>query len=109
MDLRGCRQGSAVEVRWIDLDEGERNRLRELGIREGALLHVVNCGAFGAKVVALGADRFAIDGGTCACITVVPQDSGEDVAVVGTRDLNVDLRTLLKRARLNQHKSPASA
>ena len=86
--LRVCPLGSAVEVQWIDLEDGERTRLRELGIREGALLHVVNCGAFGAKVVALGSDRFAIDGRTCACIAVLPHvyNDGEH-AVVGSRDL----------------------
>ena len=85
MNLRVCPIGSAVEVRWIDLEDGERTRLRELGIREGALLHVVNCGAFGAKVVALGSDRFAIDGRTCACIAVIPHD---EHVVVGSLDLH---------------------
>lgn len=85
MELRLCPIGSAVEVRWLDLDADEQLRMRELGIREGALLHVVNCGAYGSKVVAIGADRFAIDGRTCACIAVVPQD--ENVAIVGSADL----------------------
>jgi len=90
MDLRGCVTGSAVEVRWIDLDEDERNRLRELGIREGAVLHVVNCGAFGSKVVALGSDRFAIDGRTCACIAVLPQGTGKNANLIGSLDLRPD-------------------
>gem|GEM_PF-940011 len=85
MDLRLCPIGSAVEVRWLDLDADEQQRMRELGIREGTLLHVVNCGAFGSKVVAVGADRFAIDGRTCACIAVIPHD--EDSDVVGSKDL----------------------
>jgi len=85
MDLGICPTGSAVRVRWVDLDDGERARLRELGIREGAVLHVVNCGAFGARVVAIGSDRFAIDGRTCACIAVIPHD--DDAAVVGSQDL----------------------
>ena len=79
--------GSAVEVRWIDLDDGERNLLRELGIREGAVLHIVNCGASGARVVALGSDRFAIDGHTCACIAVLPQSATDNTALVGSADL----------------------
>jgi len=70
MDLGICPIGSAVKVRSLDLDDEERSRMRELGIREGAVLHVVNCGAFGSKVVAIGSDRFAIDGRTCACIMV---------------------------------------
>lgn len=88
VDLRLCPAGSAVEVRWLDLDDDERARMRELGIREGALLHVINCGAFGAKVVAIGSDRFAIDGRTCACIAVATPDANS--AVVGSLDLNPD-------------------
>ncbi|WP_425956940.1 FeoA family protein [Xylanimonas sp. McL0601] len=72
MDLRLCPAGTAAEVRWVDLDEDERARLRELGLREGAVVHVVHCGAFGGRVIAVGSDRFAIDGRTCACIGVVP-------------------------------------
>lgn len=85
MNLGICPIGSAVTVRWIDLDDDERTRMRELGIREGAVLHVVNCGAFGSRVVAVGSDRFAIDGRTCACIAVIRHD--DDGAVVGSRDL----------------------
>ncbi|QAY62863.1 ferrous iron transport protein A [Xylanimonas allomyrinae] len=72
MDLRLCPAGTSAEVRWVDLDDEERTRLRELGLREGAVVHVVHCGAFGSRVVAVGADRFAIDGRTCACIGVDP-------------------------------------
>lgn len=87
MELLTCSRGSTVEVQWIDLADAERNRLRELGIREGAVLHIVNCGAFGAKVVALGADRFAIDGQTCACIAVVPQAVEQNMAMIGSADV----------------------
>jgi len=100
VELRLCPAGSAVEVRWLDLDADEQLRMRELGIREGALLHVVNCGASGSKVVAIGSDRFAIDGRTCACIAVVPQ--GENVAIVGSADLapsSAPVRAPRKKAR----------
>lgn len=85
VDLRICPIGSAVEVQWLDLDPDERARMRELGIREGTVIHVVNCGAFGSKVVAIGSDRFAIDGRTCSCIAVIPHDAAP---VVGSRDLS---------------------
>ncbi|MDR2703785.1 MAG: ferrous iron transport protein A [Cellulomonadaceae bacterium] len=85
MELRLCPLGSAVEVSWLDLNADERARMRELGIREGTVIHVVNCGAFGSKVIAIGADRFAIDGRTCACISVIPHN--EDSTVVGSKDL----------------------
>jgi ferrous iron transport protein A len=77
--------GDAVRVEWIDLPESERTRLRELGISQGSTLHVVQCGAFGARVVAVGSDRFAIDGDTCRCISVTlgTDDSAHVMAGVG--------------------------
>ena len=72
MNLSLCPVGSAVVVRSLDLDPGERTRLAELGIREDAVVHVIRCAAFGGRVIAVGADRFAIDGRTCACIDVTP-------------------------------------
>ncbi len=77
MELRWCDAGTVVEVRWVDLDDDERARLRVLGVREGAVVQVVHCGAFGGRVIAVGSDRLAIDGRTCACISVLPV---EDVA-----------------------------
>jgi len=103
MDLLTCSRGSTVEVQWIDLDDNERTRLRELGIREGAVLHVVNCGAAGTKVVALGADRFAIDGQTCACIAVVPQAKAQNVALVGGQDLAAPAAPVAQAAPAAHH------
>jgi ferrous iron transport protein A len=57
-------------VRSIDLDEAESARLRTLGLREGAIVHVIHWGAFGGRVIAIGSDRLAIDGRTCAAIGV---------------------------------------
>ena len=74
MELRLCLEGTSVEVGWVDLDDDSRARLREIGIREGAVVHVVHCGAFGNRVVAVGSDRIALDGRTCACIGVTPLD-----------------------------------
>ncbi|MDR2722394.1 MAG: ferrous iron transport protein A [Cellulomonadaceae bacterium] len=74
MELRKCPAGTATRVRWVDLEGTERDRLRELGVREGALVHVIHCGAFGGRVIAVGSDRFAIDGKTCACIDVFGPD-----------------------------------
>jgi len=75
VDLRLCPAGTQAEVRWVDLEDDERARLREIGVREGAVVHVVHCGAFGARVIAVGSDRIAIDGRTCACIGVTPLKS----------------------------------
>lgn len=72
MDLRLCPTGTPAEVSWVDLDDDARARLREIGLREGAVVHVIHCGAFGNRVIAVGSDRIALDGRTCACIGVTP-------------------------------------
>jgi ferrous iron transport protein A len=72
MELRLCPAGTAARVSWIDVQDEERTRMRELGLAEGSVVHVIHCGAFGSRVVAVGADRFAVDGRTCACIGVEP-------------------------------------
>ena len=85
VDLRLCAAGTAAEIRWVDLDEEERVRLRDLGVREGAVVHVIHCGAFGARVIAVGSDRLALDGRTCACIGVLPLDAARTPALAGSR------------------------
>jgi ferrous iron transport protein A len=52
----------------VDLDQSHRLRLGELGLRAGAVLRVTHRAAFGGRVVAIGADRFAVDAATCARI-----------------------------------------
>ena len=82
MKLNLCPEGTAAVVEWLDLDPADRTRLRELGIREGAVVHVIQCAAFNGRVIAVGSDRFAVDGRTCACITVKPLTGA--TAEVGT-------------------------
>ncbi|GAA3794173.1 FeoA family protein [Cellulomonas soli] len=77
MDLVDCGPGDAVRVLGIGLDEGMRRRCRELGLQPGVVVHVTHRAAFGGRVVAVGADRFALDGRTCALVDV------EHVAPVG--------------------------
>jgi ferrous iron transport protein A len=57
------------------LDDATRRRLRELGLSLGARVRVVQRGAFGGRVVAVGADRFALDGRTCRSLEVVPESA----------------------------------
>ncbi|MGN8247181.1 FeoA family protein [Cellulomonas soli] len=80
MDLSACGPGEAVRVVGIGLDEGMRRRCRELGLHPGVVVHVTHRAAFGGRVVAVGADRFALDGRTCAQVTVEaigsPVDAG---------------------------------
>lgn len=70
MDLGTVTTGRHLRVVDIDLDDRSRVRLRELGLRPGADVHVTHRGAFGALVVAVGADRFALDAGTAAAVRV---------------------------------------
>ena len=67
-----------MQVTWVDLSDLERDHLADLGVREGALVHVVQCGAFGGRVIAVGSDRIAIDGATSACIGVTPATAGSE-------------------------------
>ncbi len=70
MDLGGCRAGDTARVVSIDLEPGARLRLQEMGLRVGSVLRVSQRAAFGGLVVAVGADRFALDARTCGRIAV---------------------------------------
>ncbi|GAB2472872.1 FeoA family protein [Xylanimonas ulmi] len=70
MDLRACPTDRLAVVRTVGLIDDDRLRLRNLGVREGAVVEVVNRSPFGACVLALGADRVALDAATCARIEV---------------------------------------
>lgn len=72
VELSGVPTGQTARVTGIDLDDGPRARLRELGLRSGGELTVTHRGAFGGLVVAVGADRFALDARTAARIRVTP-------------------------------------
>ncbi|WP_448631200.1 FeoA family protein [Cellulomonas soli] len=75
MDLSACGPGDAVRVLAVGLDDGMRRRCRELGLQPGVVVHVTHRAAFGGRVVAVGADRFALDGRTCAQVTVEAADA----------------------------------
>lgn len=57
-------------VTGVDLPDTQRLRMAEMGLRLGTVLHVTHRAAFGGRVVAIGADRFAVDAVTCSAITV---------------------------------------
>ncbi|MDM8083524.1 ferrous iron transport protein A [Cellulomonas cellasea] len=63
-----------ARARVVDLDTEQSMRLRmnELGLRVGAVVRVTQRAAFGGRVVAIGAQRFAVDGQTAARIHVEP-------------------------------------
>jgi ferrous iron transport protein A len=77
VELRECADGDLVRIVAVRLDQATRRRLRELGMSAGARVRIVQRGAFGGRVVAVGADRFALDGRTCRALEVVPESALE--------------------------------
>ncbi|MGV8977850.1 MAG: FeoA family protein [Cellulomonas sp.] len=68
MDLGHWPTDTEAKVVTVDLEHATRLRLSELGLRAGAIVRVTHRAAFGGRVVAIGADRFAVDGRTCTRI-----------------------------------------
>lgn len=84
MELGACRAGTVVRIVQVDVDPAARLRFGELGLRAGALVQVTHDVGAQGRVVAVGADRFALDSATCARITVEPATAGAvGGAVVG--------------------------
>lgn len=63
-------RGAHVVIDGIDLDERHRFRLYEIGLTPGTQLRIMQRGAFGGRVVALGGERVALDHGTAQAIRV---------------------------------------
>ncbi|GIG26841.1 FeoA family protein [Cellulomonas denverensis] len=72
MDLAQLAPMTDGRVVDVGLPVPQRRRLAELGLRPGAVLRVTQRAAFGGRVVALGAERFAVDAATCARVEVGP-------------------------------------
>ncbi|WP_263118237.1 FeoA family protein [Cellulomonas sp. RIT-PI-Y] len=70
MDLAQLAPMTDGRVATVTLPTSQRLRLAEMGLRPGAVLRVTQRAAFGGRVVALGAERFAVDAATCALIQV---------------------------------------
>jgi len=70
VNLADCDPGTTVRIRDVAVDAVVRTRMRELGLREHVLVRITHRAAFGGRVVAVGADRFALDARTCAAIEV---------------------------------------
>lgn len=70
MRLDTCPLDAEVEVVSLDVPGIAQLRLREVGVRVGAMLRVTNVAPFGGRVVAIGASRVALDGATAAVIRV---------------------------------------
>lgn len=72
MNLARCGEGIAARIVEVDVEPGMCLRLGELGLRPGALVEVTHDGGRQGRVLAVGAERFALDARTCALIAVEP-------------------------------------
>ena len=87
MDLSCCGAGVCARILGLDVEPGMCLRLRELGIRPGAVVEVTHDAGRQGRVLALGADRFALDWFTCALIAVEPVEPTEPIGPTGAGDL----------------------
>jgi len=70
MLLTQLQPGSAGHVRSVSTESGVVLRLREMGLRPGALVRMTGRGPGGSRIVTIGAARIAIDGTTAGLIEV---------------------------------------
>lgn len=70
MQLHTAVPGAEVEVVSLGLQDATLLRAGELGLRVGSTLRVLHRGPLGARVVALGGARLALDGATAAGVEV---------------------------------------
>jgi ferrous iron transport protein A len=70
VDLTQCGAGARATIVGVDVPAGAGFRLRELGLRPGAVVQVTHDVGPMGRVVAVGAERFALDLPTCASVRV---------------------------------------
>jgi len=70
--LTDLSTGATARVRSISADADAVLRLREMGLRGGALVRLDTVAAGGARVVSIGAARLAVDRATAGLIDVEP-------------------------------------
>ncbi len=70
MFLSALPPGGSARIRSVSTDSGVVLRLREMGLRPGALVRMNGHGAGGSRIVTVGAARIAIDGVTAGLIDV---------------------------------------
>ena len=66
--LNACPLGMDVEICSIDIEDRQRFRLSELGLRVHQRVRVIQRTNFGGCVLASGSERIALDGSTARCI-----------------------------------------
>jgi ferrous iron transport protein A len=72
MTLRESPEGAHLRITGVRLPASAAFRLREMGIRLGAVAQVTQHAAFGGRVIAVAGSRYALDGGTADLIDVEP-------------------------------------
>ena len=72
MTLRDIPEGAHVRLTGLRLSDEVTLRLREMGLRPGAVARVIQHAAFGGRVVAIAGSRYAIDAQTATLIDVEP-------------------------------------
>jgi ferrous iron transport protein A len=70
MLLSALPPGVMAHVRAVSTESEAVLRLREMGLRPGALVRMAGHGAGGSRIVTIGAARLAIDGATASLIDV---------------------------------------
>ncbi len=70
MLLSALAPGAAAHVRAVSTESGVVLRLREMGLRPGALIRMTGRASGGSRIITIGAARIAIDGSTAALIEV---------------------------------------
>lgn len=72
MLLAALAPGDVVRVRSISAEAPVALRLREMGLRPGTRVRIAGRAASGARIVAVGGARIAVDRQTSALIEVDP-------------------------------------
>ncbi len=70
--LASLSTGSVARVRSISAEAAVALRLREMGLRPGTRVRLAGRAASGARIVAVGGARIAVDRQTSALIEVEP-------------------------------------
>ena len=102
MNLACCTVGEQARIIDVEVEPGLRLRLRELGLRPGALVQITHDAGRQGRVLAVGAERFALDARTCTLVAVERVEPGGPVGRVervepgGRRDLGALVGTTVR-------------
>jgi ferrous iron transport protein A len=86
MNLACCTVGEQARILDVEVEPGLRLRLRELGLRPGALVEITHDAGRQGRVLAVGAERFALDARTCTLVAVERVERGEPAARIARAD-----------------------